>query len=168
MKIRTLIISLFIIVGYGLSAQMNSMVVDPKTKTKMLIGLCDKKGLEKDIYGFYFKSQYDIYKPADSYIKKLEEVIDDFEVTIVLGTWCSDSQREVPRFFKVLNDAGYNDRRVKVIAVDKMKQAIVVDISDMHIQRVPTFIIYKDNKEVGRIIETPKGSLEKNLWNIVN
>ena len=167
MNLRVLIIPIILFFGFQLTAQMNSMVVDPKTKTKMLIGYCDKKGLQKDIYGIYFKSQYDVYSPADVYIKKLEEKIDDVEITIVLGTWCSDSQREVPRFYKVLNEAGYNDKRVKVIAVDKNKEAIVVDISDMNIKRVPIFIIYKNEKEIGRIVETPKKSLERDLWNIV-
>lgn len=168
MRIKILIIALIVISGLQTIAQMNSMVVDPNTKTKMLIGYCDKNGLEKDVYGVYFKSQYDVYSPAEGYITKLEEKIDDVEITIVLATWCSDSQREVPRFYKVLNEAGYNDRRVKVIAVDKNKEAIVVDISDMDIQRVPTFIIYKNEKEIGRIVETPKKSLERDLWKIVN
>ena len=35
------------------------------------------------------------------------------------------------------------------------------------IQRVPTFIIYKNNIESGRIIETPKTSLEQDLVNIL-
>jgi len=168
MNIKIIAIVLIVLSGMQATAQMmNSMVVNPKTKTKMLIGYCDKNGLEKDIYGVYFKSQYDIYKPANKYIDKLRPKLDDVEITIVLGTWCSDSQREVPRFYKVLNEAGYNDKRVKVIAVDKTKAAIVVDISNLNIEKVPTFIIYKDDVEIGRIIETPKKSLEKDLWKIV-
>lgn len=167
MNIRILFLTLFVFTYTQLSAQMNSVVVDPKTDSKMLIGNCDKSGLQKGVYGTYFDSQYDVYKPADVYINKLEDKIDGVEVTIVLGTWCSDSQREVPRFYKVLNNAGYNDKRVKVIAVDKDKEAIVVDIKDMEIERVPTFIIYKDEKEIGRIVETPKKSLERDLWKIV-
>lgn len=167
MRIKILVIAIIVLSGLQTMAQMNSMVVDPKTKTKMLMGYCNKKGLEKDIYGIYFKSQYDVYKPTKLYINKLQEIIDDVEITIVLGTWCSDSKREVPRFYKVLNEAGYNDRRVKIIAVDKNKEAIVVDISDMDIQKVPTFIIYRNDKEIGRIVETPKKSLERDLWKIV-
>ena len=168
MNTKIIVAVLIVLSGFQATAQMlNSMVVDPKTKTKMLIGYCNKTGLEKDIYGVYFKSQYDIYKPADTYVKKLETKLNDVEITIVLGTWCSDSQREVPRFYKVINEAGYNDKRVKVIAVDKTKEAIVVDIKDLNIEKVPTFIIYRDNVEIGRIIETPKKSLEKDLWKMI-
>ena len=168
MNTKIIVAVLIVLSGFQATAQMlNSMVVDTKTKTKMLIGYCNKEGLEKDVYGVYFKSQYDVYNPADTYITKLEGKLDDIEITVVLGTWCSDSQREVPRFYKVINEAGYNDKRVKVIAVDKAKEAIVVDIKDLNIEKVPTFIIYRDNVEIGRIIETPKKSLEKDLWKIV-
>jgi thiol-disulfide isomerase/thioredoxin len=167
MHIKILVFALIVFGGFQANAQMNTVVVDPQTKAKTLMGFCDKNGLQKGVYGTYFKSQYDVYDPADVYIKKLEEKIDAIEVTIVLGTWCSDSQREVPRFFKVLNEAGYNDKRVKVIAVDKNKEAVVVNVKDMNIERVPTFIIYRGEKEIGRIVETPKKSLERDLWNIV-
>ncbi len=131
------------------------------------MGYCDKKGLQKGEYGAYFDSQYDIYKPSQSYISKLQDKLNDYEITIVLGTWCIDSKVQVPHFYRILNEAGYNDKRVKVIAVDKMKEAVLVDISMMNIERVPTFIIYKDEKEVGRIIETPQKTLERDLWKII-
>lgn len=153
--------------SYMAVGQMNSVVVDPETKTKMLMGYCDKEGLQKGVYGAYFDSQYDLYKPGQVWISKLEPILDDYEITIVLGTWCTDSKIQVPHFYKVLNEAGYNDKRVKIIAVDKRKEAVVVDISDMDIQRVPTFLIYKDEKEVGRIIESPRKSLEQDLYKIV-
>ncbi len=168
MKIKILVVALIVLSVLQSSAQMiNSTVVNPKTKSKMLVGYCDKSGLEKGNFGVYFNSQYDVYKPSKKYIKKIESKIDDTEITIVFGTWCSDSQREVPRFFKILNDAGYNDKRIKLIAVDKNKEAIVVDIKNLDIQKIPTFIIYKNNIEIGRIVETPKKLLEKDLWNII-
>ena len=167
MRARLIIISLVVLFGYQAIGQMNSSVLDPKTKTSMLMGYCDKKGLQKGEYGAYFDSQYDIYKPSQSYISKLQDKLNDYEITIVLGTWCSDSKVQVPHFYRVLNEAGYNDKRVKVIAVDKTKAAVLVDISMMNIERVPTFIIYKDEKEVGRIIETPKKTLERDLWKII-
>ncbi|MCP4909334.1 MAG: thioredoxin family protein [Bacteroidetes bacterium] len=164
---KNLLFILVVLVGYEAIGQMNSTVVDINTGEKMLMGYCDKKGLEKGVYGAYFDSQYDIYNPSDSYISKISDKIDEYEITIVLGTWCIDSKKEVPHFYKVLNEAGYNDKRVKVIAVNKRKEAILVDINDLNIERVPTMIIYKDDKEVGRIIESPKKSHEQDLWKII-
>jgi len=148
-------------------AQINSTVDDPKSKNEILIGYCNIEGLQKGDYGTHFNNHYDIYEPSKASIKKLERKLDNVEITIVLGTWCSDSKREVPRFYKVLDDAGYNDSLVKVIAVNRDKKAVFFDIDKLDIQRVPTFIIYKNGEEIGRIIETPKKSLEKDLGKIV-
>ena len=168
MKTKAIIILIFTVLGYNSFGQMmNSTVVDPKTNEKMLIGYCNLKGLQKGMYGAYFNSQFDIYNPNESVIKKLSDKIDDYEITVVLATWCIDSKREVPRLYKVLTDAGYNEKRVKVIAVDRNKEAVVVDIADLDIQRVPTIIVYKDDVEAGRIIEMPKRSIESDLWKII-
>jgi len=168
MKTRVIILMLFVLFGFqAIGQMMNSIVVDPESKEKILMGYCDIKGLQKGVFGAYFESQYDIYDPAESYTSKLEEKLDDYEITVVMASWCIDSKKEVPRFYKVLDESGYNIKRVKVIAVNRKKQAVVVDISDMNIERVPTFIVYKDDKEVGRIIETPKKTIEQDLWKIV-
>ncbi len=168
MKIKSIVVILFVLFGYQSFGQMlNSVVVDPETKEKMLMGYCDLKGLQKGVYGAYFESQYDIYNPSDIYTSKLAEKLTDYEITVVMATWCIDSKREVPRLYKVLDEAGYNTKRVKVIAVDRKKQAVVVDISDMNIERVPTIIVYNGDKEIGRIIESPKKSIEQDLWKIV-
>ncbi len=56
MNTKTILIVLLVLSGLQIKAQMiNSTVVDPKTKTKMLIGYCDKKGLEKMLTVFILK-----------------------------------------------------------------------------------------------------------------
>ena len=42
-----------------------------------------------------------------------------------------------------------------------------VDIEDLNIELVPTFIIYKKGEEIGRIVETPYDTLEEDIWKIV-
>jgi thiol-disulfide isomerase/thioredoxin len=167
MKIRIFLISLIVIVSLHGIAQINSTVDDPKSKNEILIGYCNIEGLQKGDYGTHFNNHYNVYEPSKASIKKLERKLDNVEITIVLGTWCSDSKREVPRFYKVLDDAGYNDSLVKVIAVTRDKKAVFFDIDNLDIKRVPTFIIYENGEEIGRIIETPKKSLEKDLEKIV-
>ena len=167
MRIRTLLVAITIFVGYGAVSQINNTIEDPKTKHILLVGACDKAGLNMNDYGVLFRNEIDAYEPAKSYISKLSREINNYSITIVLGTWCSDSQREVPRFYKVLDEAGYNDKSINIIAVDRSKLAGDIDIEDLKIELVPTFIVYKDNKELGRIIETPNKSLEKDLWKII-
>ncbi len=168
MNFRLIIITLIILFGLKVTAQnINNTVVDPNSRVKMLVGYCDKKGLEKGNFGVTFKNEYGNYKPDKEYIKKLAPELKNVTITIVLATWCSDSKREVPRFYKVLNDVGYNENQISIIAVDRNKEAEGIDTEELNIQKVPTFIIYKNNKEIGRIVETPKKTLEKSIWKIV-
>lgn len=165
---KILIITIIVLSGLQSMAQTNNnTVVDPKTGTNILVGYCDKSGLEKGEYGDYFKSNYDDYIPTKSYIKKLGKKLNNVEITIVLGTWCSDSKREVPRYYKILNEVGYDTKHIKLIAVDRNKEAPGIDIRDINIQKVPIFIFYKNSEEIGRIIETPNKSLERDTWKIV-
>jgi hypothetical protein len=57
--------------------------------------------------------------------------------------------------------------KITFIGVDNAKLSPVGEYDSLGIQRVPTFIIYKNNIESGRIIETPKTSLEQDLVNIL-
>ncbi len=84
-----------------------------------------------------------------------------------MGTWCGDSKEWVPRFYKVMDQAGFNYRKMKLIAVDRNKKAGDLDISALHIERVPTFIFYKKKKELGRIIEVPYDLIEKDMLKII-
>jgi len=86
----------------------------------------------------------------------------------VLGTWCSDSQEQVPGFFKVLDKIRFDKKNVQMIAVDSAKEAGIIDLVNYNIQKVPTFIIYRKGREIGRIIEKPYMTLEKDLLMFFN
>jgi len=90
------------------------------------------------------------------------------KITLVLGTWCSDSRREVPWFYKILESLEYDLDNMKVICVNTAKTAEGIDVDQLDIQKVPTFIFYKEGVELGRIIETPQTSLEKDMAKILN
>ncbi len=169
---RILIISLIAVLlpVSGLTAQtMNTKIKDPKNpEQEILIGYCNLPGLKSGEFGNYFQSQYETYKPSDKYIEKLKEKINLVDITVVFGSWCSDSELQVGRFFKVLDMAGYKNKNLKIIAVDRDKNAYTTNIKSLKIERVPTFIVSQHGKELGRIVESPKKSLENDLMKIVS
>ena len=70
----------------------------------------------------------------------------------------------VPNIFKVLDNLQFKEKNVEIIAVDGAKKAENGIIDGLNIQRVPTFIVYdKKGKELGRIVEHPKTTLEGDL-----
>ncbi|MEZ4907148.1 MAG: thioredoxin family protein [Saprospiraceae bacterium] len=93
---------------------------------------------------------------------------DDISIKVFLGTWCSDSRREVPRFIKILNEAGFDMQNLEIMCLDRDKKAPDYTSNTFNIQYVPTFIVYQKNKELGRIIETPENTLETDLLKILS
>ena len=110
----------------------------------------------------------DEYKPDGAVIEKLVPAVsDELSVLVVIGTWCPDSRREVPRFMKIVDQTGFPAERMTFVGVDISKLAPVGGYDTLNIERVPTFIFLKNKVEAGRIIETPVTSLEQDMLNIL-
>ena len=71
------------------------------------------------------------------------------------------------RFYKILDETGYKEINLTVIGVNRDKNALSVNIENLDVELVPTFIVYQNDKELGRIVESPRKSLEDDLWKIV-
>ena len=172
LKMRSILVGLAFLLSSAPSIfaqNYNTKIADPKLNNqKVLVGRCNKAGLTAGTYGVYFESQYDYYHPSGKYVGKLQEKINQVDIKIVFGTWCSDSKVQVPRFYKILDLAGFNEKKLTIIGVNRDKNAVSMNIEDMNVVLVPTFIVYQHGKELGRIIETPKKTLEKDLWKIVS
>ena len=113
-------------------------------------------------------SGYDDYQPDAEAINSLNgSDREGLTIKIVLGTWCPDSRREVPRFMKVIDTWNFPTDMLTFIGVDNEKNSPIGGYGELNIQRVPTFIIYKNNIEAGRIIENPVTSLEQDMVNIL-
>jgi thiol-disulfide isomerase/thioredoxin len=164
MKIKTLIFCLSILVPSLTFAQkLNQRATDSKNQKEILIGNCDRAGLESAPFGEWFQKEYSDYKPDTQTLDLIRKQMKRVKIVLVMATWCSDSRREVPRFYKILDYQKIKSKKMKVICVDRNKKAGDLPISDLKATYVPTFIIYKKNKELGRIIESPAETLEKDL-----
>jgi len=150
------------------SQQQNKVVKDSRLNRDVLIGLCNDKGLQGPLFGTYFNQQYNNYKPGQKQIALLKQELNKTHITIVFGSWCGDSKMQVGRFYKILDETGFKHTQLKTIAVDRSINAGNMDIKDLNIHRIPTFIVYYRGKEIGRIIESPNTSLENDLWEIVS
>ena len=164
---KLIIISLIALITVSCGTEkINKVVKDKKADQKILLGKCDRDGFEKMRFKDWFNSEYLTYTPKDAVLEKLNEVDwKNISVTVVLATWCPDSRREVPRFFKVTDQTNIDISKIKIIAVDRSKQSDA--LAGVTVDFVPTFIFYKSDIEIGRIIEKPKKSLEQEILDIV-
>lgn len=113
----------------------------------------------------WFLPEYRAYEPNDTLLKKINNYLTGKQLVLVLGTWCSDSQREVPRWMKVLNRAGYDVEYMKIVGVGRNKKTPLHIVNKYRITNVPTLIVYQNGKEVKRITESPNVSFEHDLLN---
>jgi thiol-disulfide isomerase/thioredoxin len=156
---------LFITASYTLCAQSSE-------KSKILYGPCTTDSLRSDPFAVWFNANYDSYTPSSAVLTELQKLhTKDLEIKIFFGTWCGDSKREVPRFLKLLSAISFPQNRIKMIALggsdSLVKQSPGREEDGLGIFRVPTFIIYKNGKEINRINEFPVYSLEKDLLSIL-
>lgn len=133
----------------------------------MLIGLIDRKGLQKEPFSYWFQSEYDSYAVNTEVLAPVQGKLQDVDIEVFLGTWCSDSQREMPRFYKILDHLGAGEQRLNVIAVydhgEMYKKSPQGEEAGKNIEFVPTFIFSRNGAELGRIIESPQVSLEADM-----
>ncbi|MBU2445663.1 MAG: thioredoxin family protein [Bacteroidetes bacterium] len=167
MKTRLILFIMIGIIGCSSAQVVNNITVDERSGKPMLIGLCTSEILIADTsFSWWFESEYDNYEPEDSSIKEIN--LKDVQIVIVMGTWCGDTRKQLPRFLKILDQVSFDLKNLTMYAVDRKKKAEGIDIDYYVIERVPTFIFYKNDSELGRIIETPKASLEADMIEILS
>ena len=142
---------------------------DPgKIVQENLIGRIKRSDLLAEPYSSWFNEGYASY-PVDKATMDSIPVIawENLEISIILATWCPDTRRELPRLFKIMDYAGFPDQKLDLISVNREKTVPSMNLEHLDIQMVPTIIFFRENMELGRIIETPEESLEKDIAKIL-
>ena len=138
-----------------------------------LLGTCSVDDLKKEPYAKWFTSGTSEYQPNASIIEEIKKLKPGkFTFKVFFGSWCGDSRRELPRMAKIFNELSIPEKSIQWIAVDDSstfyKQSPQHEEKALSIFRVPTFVICEKNKEVGRIVEFPVETLERDLLKILN
>ncbi|HEY4597353.1 MAG TPA: thioredoxin family protein [Thermoanaerobaculia bacterium] len=103
-------------------------------------------------------------KPDAGAAQALGTVEPGAEVTVFLGTWCGDSRREVPRFWKALDTEGSAvPFQIRYVGVDHDKKQPADLLKENDVRYLPTFIVRRGGHEVGRIVESSPHGVEQDL-----
>ena len=157
---------LFLIVLFLTACSASDKLHTAQYKGKdILVGKGHRSDLEKKYYNEWFDANYRDYRPDAKIINQLKPVVNTYKIVILMGTWCPDSREQVPVLFKVLDEAGY--RKNPDIYFTPRKYKYYKPAKNYKIIRVPTIIVYKDDKEKARIIEYPMKSIEADLLKIM-
>jgi thiol-disulfide isomerase/thioredoxin len=102
-----------------------------------------------------WRSMMEGYQPDASAVAAIKANAAETKVTLLYGTWCPDSKNYVPRLIKALKAAGNDKIQVRLIGVDNQFREPVDAVQPRRITNVPTVIVERDGREIGRIVETP-------------
>jgi len=155
-----------------LSIQCNSTAQQKTTITQQrpvdLVGVKVKSDLQQAPYSLWFNRNYNQYKLDEATITEIKKHLKGVTVKGFMGTWCGDSKRETPHFYKIMEAAGFDDKNLELITVNRSKKTPDNLQEGLNIMKVPTFIFYKNGKEIGRFVEYPRETLEKDILKIVS
>jgi thiol-disulfide isomerase/thioredoxin len=156
------------LLSINVPSQDKNKVVEDENLEPMLIGYCTREVFDDSLFAAWFNPEYKSYKPDSATIEMLKDNINDVEITVVMGSWCSDSQVYVPELYKVLDEINYPADDITLIAANEDKKTEGDELEGLGIELVPTIIFYKDSHELGRIVEFPYESIEEDMFGIVS
>ena len=161
----------------SLPAQKNTAPSSKPNENEMLLGVQARSALQLPPNRHWFDSIYNGYTVDTATANSIRQLWRTKKIDIFFGTWCGDSRREVPRMLKILDNCGIPADKIRLVLVDYRyplyKASPTHEERGKFIFRVPTFII-SDHKEsdtyteMGRIVEYPVTTLEKDMLTILN
>lgn len=171
MKIRVLLALVVVFFSNNISFAQNQFEVlkegGPGEKT--FKGIISREVIQNDSsFKWYAENQKD-YKPNAAAVEALKKNADSIQLLTFMGTWCEDSHNIIPKFYSLLDVAGFSKDRVTLIGVDRNKKTLSHLAEALNVKNVPTIIVLKNGKELGRVVEYGKyGMFDKELGEIIN
>ena len=131
-------------------------------------GQIDKDYLFNSKNTKWFPKNYDSYK-SDIFLSENNfDNIDNFIIELYMGVTCHDSEREIPRLIKILDEINFPDNQLNIFLLKRDKTSDYEYEKGKNITNTPTIIFYKDSIEINRIVEFPIETLERDIYKIIN
>ena len=130
-------------------------------------GVVDIDYLKKSPKTYWFNENFENYTVEKINRDNFSELY-NYDIEIFMNTLCHDSQREIPRLIKILNELNFPENKLKIILLNPNKESKMGYEVNKNITNTPTIIFNLDNIEVNRIVEFPKESLESDILKILN
>jgi tetratricopeptide (TPR) repeat protein len=149
------------------------LAVAALAQSKKFLGTCTVEALRHEPFASWYTVGMNDYKPNPEILAQLKKInTSKLTFKVFFGSWCGDSKRELPRMSKIFNELSIPEKNIQWIAVDDSvtfyKQSPQREEKGLNIFRVPTFIVYEKNVEIGRIVEFPVETLERDLLKIIS
>jgi thiol-disulfide isomerase/thioredoxin len=167
MKILAAVVLLFLSIN-SFSQVQYEVSKDPQNGQKTLKGILSRDLLLNDAEFAWMKNDISWYKPNAECVANLTTVKDTIQLMVFVGTWCEDSQIVFPQLLKILDQVGFNMKRLTVIGIDRQKTTLGSLTQALGVTKAPTIMVLKGGKEIGRVEEFGKyGIYDKELAEVL-
>ncbi|MDC1009743.1 glycerophosphodiester phosphodiesterase [Flavobacteriaceae bacterium] len=116
----------------------------------------------------WFENNYESYNLDINTLNNDFSNIYEYQIEIYMNTKCHDSEREVPRLIKILDELNFSEDNLKIVLLNSEKKSSGGYENEKNITNTPTFIFLNESGEKNRIVEFPFENLEKDILNIIN
>lgn len=167
---KSLFLLLFVFaINKGFTQTQYEVLKDYVDGGKILKGVISKDILASDTSFKWYSQNLKPYTGSKEAVAAFAKQKDSVQLVIFFGTWCEDSHTILPKLFSFLDVAGFSDDRITLIGVDRNKKTISHFTDAFNVINVPTIMVMKDGKEIGRIVEYGRyGMVEKELAEIAD
>ena len=136
-----------------------------KVETNVLMGKLTMDEVYRSCPKFRHVSEH--HKPDEAVVGRLRAIQRHITFRVFMGTWCSDSEEHVPPFDVLMREVGNPYFIVEYYGLNRDMCDGIRMARGFNIQYVPTFVLIENNKEIGRIVETPTVSVGVDILNIM-
>lgn len=151
-----------------LSKAQTQYEVSGAGEDKILKGLISRDLIANDTSFKWYKPNQAGYKPSAEIINALKAKATAIQLIVFGGTWCGDTKYILPKLFTLTDAANFSQENVTLIGVDRNKKTISHLAEALGVTNVPTIIVMKNGKELGRVVEYGKtGAWDKELGDIL-
>jgi thiol-disulfide isomerase/thioredoxin len=146
---------------------LNRQVADTIDGGMMLLGPINAMGLKQEPYSVWLEDNSNAYNPDRALIEEIKPLIKSCYVKVFMGSWCEDSQREVPALLKLLKMTDFDSSQLEIIAMTHDKDTPENYEEGYAIEFIPTIMFFKDGAELNRIVEYTQETLELDVLKIL-
>ncbi len=153
---------LWIMVVFACLCTFNLVAQNSHKKDTILLGVTNRQAIASNCP--WFKTNYQKYYLNDTAVQSLKAFAEFLSFTLVIGTWCSDSKEHIPAFYKLMDSLLIGEDKIVVYAVNRKKERVITkEIKAIKFKYLPTIVVYYKKKEIGRIVEDTKISMENDI-----
>ena len=166
-KFFTSLIILLAGCGFKQQKPLPTSPVKASSGEMILLGKINKANLQTSNHTPWFNQDYQSISIDPQWIENLKPYLIGLRIKVFMGTWCEDSQREIPHFFKLLQALEFDQNHIEMYAMSEEKSTPENFEQGWEIFNIPTIIFLKNGIEINRFVEFPKISLESDIIKII-